>query len=182
MGRTHLALAAEAPLRRDEGRMERTVNGLQTGNGLRTADWVLRCSVLALVCVAASRRLSAQTQTADALWTAGKYPEAKAAYEQLLVGDVANVRANYRLGILLSWDNKLDSALVMIRRARQEDHQDVDLELAEARILAWAGRTAAAVAHYDSILARAPEKREAWLGKGLALGWAGRYDEADAAY
>jgi len=80
-------------------------------------------------------RLAAQTETADAYWAAGRYPEAKRAYEQVLVGDLENVRANFRLGILLSWDSKLDSALVMIRRARAEDHQDTDLELAEARVL-----------------------------------------------
>ena len=152
---------------------------------VRGAWYLVRGGLLALVllCVHATvRPCAAQTESADAYWNAGKYPEAKRAYEQVLVGDMANVRANFRLGILLSWDSKLDSALVMIRRARAEDHRDVDLELAEARVLSWAGRTDPAVAHYDSIIARAPDQREAWLGKGLALGWAGRYAEADATY
>ena len=67
---------------------------------------------LTLTCVQAPARLCAQTESADSLWAAGQMDEARRAYEQVLVGDMANVRANYRLGILLSWDGKLDSALV----------------------------------------------------------------------
>lgn len=137
---------------------------------------------LAALAVLPPCRLAAQTEEADGYWAAGDYRSARNAYERVLVADLANVRANLRLGILLSWDSKLDSALVMIRRARAEDLKDVDLELAEARVLSWAGRTDAAVAHYDSVIARAPVTRDAWMGKALALGWAGRYDEADAAY
>jgi len=108
--------------------------------------------------------------------------EAKRAYESVLIGDMENVRANYRLGILLSWDGKLDSALVLIRRARAEDHADPDLEIAEARVLSWAGKFDESVAHYDSVIARAPENREAWMGKATALSWDGRFGAADAVY
>jgi tetratricopeptide (TPR) repeat protein len=107
---------------------------------------------------------------------------ARIEYEKVIALDFGNVRANYRLGILLAWDDRLDSSLVMIRRARAGDPADVDLELMEARVLGWAGRTDQAVVHYDSVIARAPDKREAWLGKGQVLGWAGRYGEADAVY
>ncbi len=153
-------------------------------SGLRAAGRVLRGGVTAalFLCAATPLGLSAQTEEADALWVAGNYREARIAYGQVLQDDPSNARANFRLGILLSWDNRLDSALVMIRRARADDPGDVDFETTEARVLAWAGRTDAAVAHYDSVIARAPEARDAWLGKALALGWAARYDEADAAY
>lgn len=151
---------------------------------VRGAWCLVRGGVLGaiLFCAHAPTRLCAQTEEADGYWAAGDYRQARLAYERVLVADLANVRANLRLGILLSWDSKLDSSLVMIRRARAEDPADVDLELAEARVLSWAGRTDAAVAHYDSVIARAPVTRDAWLGKALTLGWAGRYDEADAAY
>ena len=154
-------------------------------NALRAACWVRRGSLVGLVILLAALpacRLAAQTELADAHWAAAEYHEARLAYQRVLVTDRANVRANFRLGILLSWDNKLDSALVMIRRARAEDHGDGDIEVAEGRVLAWAGRTDQAVAHYDSVIARAPAMRDAWIGKATALGWAGRYDEADAAY
>src|SRR5213075_1580615 len=101
----------------------------------RGASCVVRRGILCAVlfCATAPLRLCAQTQEADGYWAAGDYHHARIAYEQVLVADLANVRANLRLGILLSWDNKLDSSLVMIRRARAEDAKDVDLELAEAR-------------------------------------------------
>jgi tetratricopeptide (TPR) repeat protein len=143
----------------------------------------MRALLLALVCAgAAARPCAAQTQHADSLWNAGRMEEARRAYEEVLVGDLENVRANYRLGILLSWDGKLDSALVMIRRARAEDPGDPDLEVAEARVLSWAGRYDEAVAHYDSVITRTPDHRDAWIGKATALSWDGRYGAADAAY
>ena len=154
-------------------------------NGPRTADCGLRRSLvvaLALLAVLPPCRLAAQTELADAHWAAGEYHDARIAYERVLVTDFTNLRANFRLGILLSWDDRLDSALVMIRRARAEDPADGDIEVAEGRVLAWAGRTDQAVAHYDSVIARNPAMRDAWIGKATALGWAGRYDEADAAY
>ncbi|HEU4569807.1 MAG TPA: tetratricopeptide repeat protein [Gemmatimonadales bacterium] len=144
---------------------------------------VRRATALALICAAAPLRpCAAQTEAADALWAQEKFPEARAEYEKVLRQDPSNVRANYRVGILLSWDGQLDSALVMLRRARAGDRADADLELMEARVLAWAGRTTESVAHYDSILARDPARRDAFIGKATVLGWAGRYDEADAAY
>jgi tetratricopeptide (TPR) repeat protein len=143
----------------------------------------MRSLLLALVCAGAIvRPCAAQTQAADSLWGAGRMDEARRAYEAVLVGDVANVRANFRLGILLSWDGKLDSSLVMIRRARAEDPGDPDLEVAEARVLSWAGRYDESVAHYDSVIARTPEHRDAWLGKATALSWEGRFGAADATY
>jgi tetratricopeptide (TPR) repeat protein len=155
----------------------------------RPGSWVLgpgffrsAISLLLLCASATARPCAAQSETADALWAAERFEEAKIEYTKLLELEVGHVRANYRLGILLSWENKLDSALVMLRRARAGDRQDTDLEVMEARVLAWAGRTDESVAHYDSVIARAPDARDAWLGKGLALGWAGRYDEADAAF
>lgn len=148
---------------------------------LRTS-YLVRGSVIGILCACASVRLSAQTQRADSLWGAGKMDEARGAYEAVLVADGANVRANYRLGILLSWDGKLDSSLVMIRRARAEDRGDPDLEVAEARVLSWAGRFDESVAHYDSVIARAPAHRDAWMGKATALSWDGRFSAADATY
>ncbi len=144
----------------------------------------MRGVALALVIASAyaPTRLNAQTQAADSLWNAGKMEEAGRAYEAVIRSEPANVRANYRLGILLSWAGKLDSSLVMLRRARAEDSGDPDLEVAEARVLSWAGRFNESVAHYDSVIARVPDHRDAWMGKALALSWDGRFDAADATY
>ncbi|HVX87844.1 MAG TPA: tetratricopeptide repeat protein [Gemmatimonadales bacterium] len=150
---------------------------------VRGAWYLVRGGVLAVAVTAtAPQRLSAQTEAADAAWAREDFNTARVEYEKVLALEYGNVRANYRLGILLSWDNKLDSSLVLLARARAGDPADVDLELMQARVLGWAARTDQAVAHYDSVIARAPDKQEAWLGKAQVLGWAGRYADADATY
>lgn len=121
----------------------------------------------------------AQQETADASWAAGDYNRAKAAYEQVLVNDPNSVRANYRLGVLASWDNHLDSALVLIRRARQNDPGDPDIRLTEAQVLAWAGRYDEALARYDSIMVDHPDRAaDAHLGKGRIYYWQDRLELA----
>jgi tetratricopeptide (TPR) repeat protein len=121
-------------------------------------------------------------QRADAAWTAGRFADAAAAYDSVLHADPGSVRALHRIGIWLSWENRLDSALVMIRRARAIEPDDADLGVAEARVLSWAGRLGAAVALYDSILKTEPDDREARLGRAQSLGWAGRFAASDSAY
>jgi tetratricopeptide (TPR) repeat protein len=126
--------------------------------------------------------LSAQQAEGDAAWSEGRFDVARAAYEQVLARDPAAVRANLRLGIMLSWDGKLDSALVLLARARAAEPADADIRLAEARVMAWDGRYSAALARYDSLLAERPDLREAALGRARTLGWAGRLKPAADAY
>jgi tetratricopeptide (TPR) repeat protein len=120
--------------------------------------------------------------SADSAWTAGDHAVAVGAYFRELERDPTSVRANYRVALWLSWRNQLDSALVMIRRARAMDATDGDLAMAQARFLAWDGRYDESVTLYDSVLARGPERAEAHVGRAQALGWAGRYDAADSSY
>ena len=152
---------------------------------VRGAWYVVRGGFLALglLCASATvRPCAAQTEAADAAWAREDFHTARVEYEKVIALEYGNVRANYRLGILLAWDNKLDSSLVMLGRARAGDPADPDLELMQARVLGWAGRTDEAVVHYDSVIARVPDQQEAWLGKAQVLGWAGRFGEADAVY
>ncbi len=91
-------------------------------------------------------------------------------------------RANLRLGILLSWEGKLDSSLVLISRARSGDPNDAEMGVIHARIRSWDQQYGAALALYDSVLARSPGLRDAELGKAQTLAWAGRLGAADSAY
>lgn len=118
----------------------------------------------------------------NAAWNAGRYAEARAAYDRVLAADSLNVRANLRVGILLSWAGQLDSAITFVRRARRGDLTDNDLQVIEARIHAWHGEYDLAVAQYDSVLRRDPAQRDAALGRAVTLSWADRFAEADAAY
>jgi hypothetical protein len=83
---------------------------------------------------------------------------------------------------MLSWEGKLDSALVFIARARASDPADIDMRLAHARVRSWDKQYDAAIALYDSVLSGQPDLREAELGKAQTLSWAGKLDEAEAIY
>jgi len=137
---------------------------------------------LGLVALCAAAPLRAQSPMADSLWAAGNFAAAKVEYERALHDNPGWVRALYRLGILASWDGRLDSALALFRDARELEPADADVRAAEARVLAWDGRYAAAVLRYDSLLAENPDNRDARFGRAQANAWWGRRHEADREY
>ena len=126
--------------------------------------------------------LSAQQRGADDAWNQGRYPAARAGYGEVLRHNPADGRANMRLGILLSWEGKLDSALIFLARARAAEPADVDIRLAQARVRSWNKQYDAAIALYDSVLTQRPDSREAELGKAQTLSWMGRLDRAKSIY
>jgi tetratricopeptide (TPR) repeat protein len=126
--------------------------------------------------------LPAQQQLADGAWNQGRYEEAQAAYQRVLAEDPNAVRANLRLGVMLSWREQFDSALGLVARARAAEPADAEMRLIEARILALAGRHQHAIAQYDSLLQAQPDSREAALGRARVLSWSGRLAEAVASY
>jgi tetratricopeptide (TPR) repeat protein len=128
------------------------------------------------------RPLSAQQREGDEAWNAGRYEEARSAYERVLSEDPAAFRANFRIGILLSWEGKLDSSLVLLARARTAVPGDTELRLTQARVLAWHQRYREAIAAYDSLLAEQPALEPAAVGRAEALSWWGRSAEAEQGY
>lgn len=126
--------------------------------------------------------VEAQVEAGDAAWTAGRFAEARSAYERAVAADTAAVRAWYRLGILASWDNQLDSSLALLARARRLDAADPDLRFSEAQVLSWANRFDASIRQWDSLLAAHPARRDAAAARARTLAWANRFDEAAAAY
>lgn len=142
-----------------------------------------RCRVAALILLLGSAApLAAQTAVGDSAWTAGNFDLARTAYENALRSDPNAVRPLYRLAIMASWHDRLDSARVLIGRARAADPEDTDLKLEEAQILAWQGRLRAALARYDSVTAQYPDRRDAALARARTLAWANRFDAADSSY
>lgn len=142
----------------------------------------MRGLTIALSALSAFSALHAQSTAGDSLWRAGKFPEARAAYERALGSDSTSVRAWYRLAILASWDNRLDSSLVLIHRARVLDPDDPDVRFTEAQVLSWANRFDESLRQWDSLLAAFPERRDAALARARTLAWASRFPEAEAAY
>ncbi len=129
-----------------------------------------------------SSQLSAQQTEADQAWSQGRYEAARAAYQQVLARDPRDIRANLRIGLLLSWRGKPDSALAFIRRARAADPIDPEIRLIHARVLAWDQQYEAALRQYDSVLVQHPGMREAALGRARTLAWAGRLEQARSTY
>src|SRR5205807_5287630 len=124
--------------------------------------------------------LAAQRPQGDTAFAAGRYAQARAAYERTLATDSLNVRALYRLAILDSWDGKLAHSLQRFATLRRLEPADQDFMLAHARVLAWAGHTAWSEALYDSVLARRPDLAEALSGRARAVAWSGALDRAEA--
>lgn len=126
--------------------------------------------------------LEAQEKAADQAWSQGNYDAARAGYEEVLRQNPSAAQANLRIGLMLSWQGKLDSALTFLARARAADPADIDVRLAQARVRSWDKQYDAAIALYDSLLAQRPDLQEAELGKAQTLSWAGRLNQADLAY
>ncbi len=122
---------------------------------------------------------SAQVAVADSAWLAGDFHAARIAYERELHENPANVRSLYRLAVLASWDGRLDSALAMLRDARELEPADPDVRFYQAKVLSWDGRFGPAVALYDSLLAEQPGWRDAAFGRAQTLAWANRFSQAD---
>jgi tetratricopeptide (TPR) repeat protein len=129
-----------------------------------------------------SRPLSGQQREADEAWTQGRHEAAAAGYRQVLAQNPRDVRANLRLGLLFSWQGKLDSSLIFLGRARAGAPADPEIRLIQARVLAWNRQYDAALVRYDSLLKENPRLREAALGRAQTLAWAGRLDASLAMY
>jgi len=123
--------------------------------------------------------LAAQLPEADSAFGKGAYAAARAAYERALARDSLNERALYRLAILDSWDGKLERSLARLTRLRRIDARDADIMATHAQVLAWAGRTTASEALYDSVLARFPQRVDALAGRARAVAWSGDLDRAE---
>lgn len=129
-----------------------------------------------------SSPLAGQQREADQAWLQGRHDAARAGYERILAQNPRDVLANLRMGVLLSWQGKLDSSLMFLSRARASAPADPEIRLIEARVMAWDRQYDAAIARYDSVLQQHPGLRDAALGRARTLAWAGRLDQSLAMY
>jgi tetratricopeptide (TPR) repeat protein len=147
----------------------------------RPDDWRRGLVVLCLL-IGVGGPLHSQQREADEAWSAGRYAAARAGYQQVLAADPRSVRANLRIGVMLSWEGKLDSSLAHLARARAAEPADVDIRLVQARVMACNKQYGDALLRYDSLVAERPGLREAKLDRARTLAWAGRLDDARSAY
>src|SRR2546422_10843212 len=64
-------------------------------------------------------------------------------------------------------------------RLRRIDPRDADIMVSQAQVLAWAGKTAASEALYDSVIVRFPDRADALAGRARAIAWSGDLDRAE---
>ena len=119
---------------------------------------------------------------ADSLFRASALDSALVRYEAVLRGDSANSRAVFQVAVLRSWRNELPLAIQLHRKYVALEPRDLEGRVALARVMAWAGRFTESIAHYDTVLAREADYRDAALGRATALAWWGRFGAADSAY
>lgn len=120
-----------------------------------------------------------QLPEAEEAFRRGDQHAARAGYEAVLAKDSTNVRAQYRLAVLDSWDGKLQRSLERFVLLRRLEPADADIMVAQARVLAWAGQNHASELLYDSVLARAPNRSDALAGRARAVAWAGDLERAE---
>jgi tetratricopeptide (TPR) repeat protein len=138
-------------------------------------------TVLALA-LAVTGPLRAQQREGDEAWKGGRLDQARQAYEQVLAGDSTAFVANLRLGLMLAWQGKRDSALALIARARRAEPRDPESRVIEAKVLAWDRRFGPAMARYDSALTDQPGLVEAELGRARVHAWRGDLEAAARGY
>ena len=158
------------------------IAGLDQRSPCKTRPGPRRVGLFTLLLALGVTPVGAQQKEADEAWTQGRYEIARANYERVLKQNPKATRANLRLGILLSWKGKLDSALVLIARARLADPKDAEMRLTHARVRSWNKQYDAALALYDSLLVEQRGLRDAELGRAQTLAWAGRMEEAESSY
>jgi tetratricopeptide (TPR) repeat protein len=132
----------------------------------------------------ASGSAAAQTAVGDSLWRMGRIDEARAAYERAIAEDRNSVRANFRLSQALAWSSNIDSALVLLRAARERVPTDPDLLFTEATYLSWARRWTEALLRFDTLSAAHPGRDYDYVrvARARTLSWAGRLEEARDGY
>lgn len=110
------------------------------------------------------------------------YPEAIALYEKIVAADPNDAFSLKRLGLLYSWDNRLEESIGAYRRALALDPKDEDAKRELAKINSWAGHNAEAEAGYSELIKAHPDDATLKLDLARILGWQGRFEEARAIY
>lgn len=127
--------------------------------------------------------LAAQVADGNRHWSEGRFAEAERAYEAELRNNPGSVRSLYRLAVLASWEDRLDSARTLADRARALEPGDPDVRALQAQLDAWSGRFRAAVARYDSVIADHPDRKdELMLARDRAYAWSRPSAEASAGW
>jgi tetratricopeptide (TPR) repeat protein len=141
--------------------------------------------VLVFLAVLAAGRTFAQEDLkakAEEAFRNDRYPEAVSLYEQIVAANPSDTFSLKRLGLLYSWDNRLEDSIGAYRKALAVDPVDDEAKRELAKINSWAGHFAEAEAGYQELIAAHPEDATLKLDQARILGWQNRFAEARAIY
>lgn len=111
-----------------------------------------------------------------------EYSESLSLYRRVVELEPANIEAWSRLGLLLSWENRLPESIEAYRSALDLVPGDPELRSSLARVLAWKGDLSESARLYTELIEERPGDLQARLGLARTLSWANRFDEAITVY
>lgn len=109
-----------------------------------------------------------------------RYPEARAAFEQVLAREEGDEASRYAVGIIALEMQDVDAAEAAFKRLSQVGYADGDgVQTGLAQVAEARGRLDDAIGHYDAV-EEAPRRERAQLRVAQLLVREGRFDEAKA--
>jgi tetratricopeptide (TPR) repeat protein len=119
---------------------------------------------------------------AQAAWVEGDQDRAEALYLRILEEAPETRIALVRLGLLRSWQDRLDRSVEYFDQALALDPGDLEAAAFRARVLAWQGELEAALAALGQILEAEPSNALALEIQAQVLSWAGEHEASAAAW
>ena len=113
---------------------------------------------------------------------AGNLLEARQLYQQVLLSQVDDVIARFRMGLLELQEKNFQGALVLIEQVAVEYPQDARFQFGLGEVLTAMGRWDEAVAAYQRVPDADPRAADARYALGFALQYKGDYPAAIFAY
>lgn len=141
----------------------------------------MRTAMLLVLMLAAPYGRAFGQDPADRAWRTGDLATARRLYGERLAADSADQRALHRLALMEAWDGHHSASLRLFDRLLALG-PNLEAEVDRARVMAWRGQPAAAVAALDTLLTRSPGYIPALEARAEFLAWAGEHAEAVSTY
>lgn len=113
---------------------------------------------------------------------AGQHELAARLLGKTVQGNPGNAEAWLHYGTVLGWLQRHDEALAALRRGLAIAPQDFDLQMAEARVLAWQSDYASADLRLAALDTAHPDNTEVLVMRGRVAGWLGDRHRATVYY
>jgi Flp pilus assembly protein TadD len=121
-------------------------------------------------------------EKAETVFRRGRYDEARALFDVVVVNRPEDASGHYLLGLSAWKTGDHEGAERALRRAAELDGASVKVRTNLARVLLEQGRAQEAVVHLEQAVDLAPESHEVWRVLGNAYSQLNRPDDAEQSY